>query len=189
MKKDRFVAFFDAIMAIIMTIAVLEFAQPSGVKWSDLKHLGFQVLVYALSFFWLGMMWISIHNLWNHVEYISRGVMVINLIMLFFSSMIPFLVIYVGQNFRESVPQILYGLDVVCITICNYISSELLARHNTYRKSELKSLRLLTVIDICIKSIGFIIGITVYPPAIMISVFIAIILLFINYLLLKKKTQ
>lgn len=63
MKKDRFVAFFDAIMAIIMTIAVLQFAVPAGAKWSDLGDLGFQVLVYAMSFFWLGMLWISIHNM------------------------------------------------------------------------------------------------------------------------------
>ena len=56
MKKERFSAFYDAIMAIIMTIAVLEFKVPTGANWSDLESIGCQILVYALSFFWLGMM-------------------------------------------------------------------------------------------------------------------------------------
>lgn len=127
MKKDRFVAFFDAIMAIIMTIAVLQFAVPAGAKWSDLGDLGFQVLVYAMSFFWLGMLWISIHNMWHKVEYITRGVLVIDIIMLFFTSMIPFFIIYIGM------------------TVC--------------------------------------------PAAVAVSVFVAGIMLLINFMLIKKKKQ
>lgn len=187
MKKDRFVAFFDAIMAIIMTIAVLQFAQPKGVEWIDLKDLSFQVLVYGLSFFWLGMMWLNIHNLWHNVESISRGVIWINIVMLFFSSMIPFLVIYVGQNPTALVPQLLYGVDVICITICNHISTERLIKHNPHLALEVKTLRHSIVLDLGIKVLGIIIGIAVYPPAIMISVFIALIILIVNYLLMKKK--
>ena len=130
MRKDRFEAFFDAVMAIIMTIVVLEFAVPKGTDWSNVKGLMFQVVVYAISFFYLGMMWMNIHTLWHNVEYITRGVMWVNMIMLFFSSMLPFWVVYLGRNFFALVPQLLYGIDVLLITITNFISAELLRKHN-----------------------------------------------------------
>ena len=102
MKKDRFAAFFDAVMAIIITIAVLQFAQPSGTQWQNLRELMYQIIVFAISFFWLGMMWFNIHNLWHDVEKISFGVIWMNMCVLFFSSMIPFFVAYVGMNFNEN---------------------------------------------------------------------------------------
>ena len=84
MRKDRFEAFFDAMMAIIMTIVVLEFAIPHGTAWSDVQKLMFQIVVYAISFFYLGMMWMNIHTLWHNVEYITRSVMWVK-----FSILIP----------------------------------------------------------------------------------------------------
>ncbi len=189
MRKDRFVAFFDAIMAIIMTIAVLQFAVPEGAKWSDLSDLGFQVMVYAMSFFWLGMLWINIHNMWHDVEYITRGVLVINIIMLFFTSMIPFFVIYIGRYFNEPVPQLLYGIDVICVSICNHLSLELLSRQNPQLEASVTSLRRTGAIDLFIKILGIVIGMTVYPPAVAISVFIAGIMLLINFMLMRKRNQ
>ncbi len=188
MRKERFTAFFDAIMAIIMTIAVLEFAQPDGTEWSDLSHLGFQIVVYAISFFWLGMMWISIHNIWDGVEYITKGIMYVNLTMLFFSSMIPFLVIYVGQNINEQIPQFLYGLDVLCITVCNLISIKMLQKANPNFLSQSNVLFRINIFDISAKALGVILCLTVYPPAAMISVFIALFMLGLNIAIIKKKS-
>lgn len=179
MSKDRFVAFFDAIMAIIMTIVVLEFVIPEGTKWSDLSTLGYQVIAYAISFFWLGGMWINIHNLWHGVDTIDRGVLWTNIAMLFFASMIPFLVVYVGRNLAALVPQVLYGIDVLMITICNELSVELLARHHKCVKKQIKSFRISISIDLGIKLVGFIIGITVFPMAIMISVMFAMMFLIV----------
>ena len=179
MKKDRFVAFFDAIMAIIMTIVVLEFVIPDGTKWSDLSNLGYQVLVYALSFFWLGGMWIGIHNLWHDVDIIDRGVLWVNLAMLFFASMIPFLVVYAGRNLTEAVPQILYGADALVITVLNGLSAELLAKHHDCVKALLPSFRKSVIADFAIKAVGVVIGATVFPLAIMISVLVAMILMIV----------
>ncbi len=175
MSKDRFVAFFDAIMAIIMTIVVLEFVIPDGTKWSDLGTLGYQIIAYAISFFWLGGMWINIHNLWHGVDVVDRGVLWTNIAMLFFSSMIPFLVVYVGRNMNELVPQLLYGADVMLVTVCNWLSIELLARHHQCVKRQLPSFRLSMGIDILIKAVGVVVGVTVYPLAIMISVMVAMV--------------
>ena len=179
MSKDRFVAFFDAIMAIIMTIVVLEFVIPSGTNWSDLDTLGYQIFAYAISFFWLGGMWINIHNIWHNVDIIDRSVLWTNIAMLFFSSMIPFLVVYVGRNINEIVPEVLYGMDVLCITVLNEISVELLARHHECVKAKIKSFRLSIIIDIAIKVVGIIFGITVFPMAILISVIVAMIFLIV----------
>ena len=170
MKKDRFVAFFDAIMAIIMTIVVLEFVIPDGTEWSDLSTLGYQILAYATAFFWLGGLWINIHNLWHGVDIVDRGVLWTNIVMLFFVSMIPFFVVYAGRNLGEIVPQILYGADVIMITICNEISVELLARHHSCVKAQIPFFRISVSVDLGIKVIGFIIALTLFPMAIMISV-------------------
>ena len=179
MSKERFVAFFDAIMAIIMTIVVLEFVIPEGTKWSDLTVLGFQVLAYAVSFFWLGGMWIIIHNIWHDVRVLDRGVIWVNIAMLFFSSMIPFLVVYLGRNIGELVPQLIYGIDVLCITFLNELSVELLARHHECVKKEIKSFRISIGTDFLIKVIGIIVGVTIFPPAILISVMLAMIFLIV----------
>ena len=186
MKKDRFVAFYDAIMAIIMTIAVLEFDMPKGASWHDLKGLDFQIIVYALSFFWLGIMWINIHGLWNDVEFVSRHVLFVNICVLFFSSMIPFFVTYTGKNFFEPVPQLLYGIDVIIITICNQISMEFIKKENPKLSKKVEKLRHTAIVDVSVKVIGIIIGMTILPPAIMISVFIAVIVLMVNYFLMKN---
>ena len=187
MRKDRFVAFFDAIMAIIMTIVVLEFVIPSGTEWSDLGVLGYQILAYAVSFFWLGGMWINIHNIWHGVETIDRGVLWVNIAMLFFSSMIPFFVVYVGRNINELVPQLLYGIDVMLIAVFNEISVELLARHHGCVKRQLKSFRISIGIDFCIKAIGIILGIAVFPMSIMISVMLAMVFLIVWRTVIEKK--
>ena len=179
MKKDRFVAFFDAIMAIIMTIVVLEFVIPSGTAWSDLETLGYQIVAYAVSFFWLGGMWINIHNLWHGVDTVGRGVLWTNIAMLFFSSMIPFFVVYVGRNINSLVPQLLYGIDVMLITLCNWASIELLARDHPCVKAQMKSFRISMLADIAIKIAGFIVGVTLFPAAIMVSVMLAMIFLIV----------
>ncbi len=189
MKKDRFVAFFDAVMAIIMTIVVLEFVIPSGTTWADLDVFWFQLLVYALSFFWLGTMWINLHSTWHHVEIITRPILFVNLFTLFFSSLIPFLTVYVGRNISAQVPQLLYGIDVILIILCNQISAELLARENEDIKNRIKMLRSAVAIDETIKLAGVIIGAFLLPQAVLVSTFVSMIFLLIIFSYRKKKRK
>ena len=189
MRKDRFEAFFDAMMAIIMTVVVLEFAIPKGTNWSDIENLMFQVVVYAVSFFYLGMMWMNIHSLWHNVENITRSVMWVNMIMLFFSSMLPFLVVYLGRNFFALVPQLLYGIDVLLITVTNLISAELLNKHNSSLNYGVELLRKGMLLDIGVKIVGMIVAIVWYPPAITISIIVAMVLTSINFAILNKRRR
>ena len=177
MKKDRFVAFFDAIMAIIMTIVVLEFVIPGGTSWNDLETLLFQIIAYAVTFFYLASMWINIHDIWHDIEIISGGILWTNIVMLFFSSMIPFFTVYLGRNLSEIVPALLYGGDILLVTLSNIVSIELLSANNSQIKSNINTYRKLLAIDILIKLIGLILGIFVAAEFVLISVFVAMIFL------------
>ena len=177
MKKDRFVAFFDAVMAIIMTIVVLEFVIPSGTDWSDLTVLAFQIIAYAVSFFWLGGMWINIHGIWQDVEEIDRPILWTNIALLFFASMIPFFTVYFGRNITERVPAMLYSIDVMLITLTNLASIEMLARKNEKIRLNAKRFAVSEFFDLGVKTVGIIVGITVFPSAILISVLVSIVLL------------
>ena len=186
MKKDRFAAFFDAIMAIILTIGVLGFAQPQGANWSDLGELGIQVLTYALSFFWLCVLWVNVHALWHDVEIITKGVMWTNLVMLFFASMIPFLTIYVGNNIGEVVPLSLYAADVIIVSVFNQISNELLWKQNLSIKAAVESNRISAIIGVIIIGVGLVLGITVFPSAIIIAIFVKSVYALVSYIIMKK---
>ncbi|MBO5562065.1 MAG: DUF1211 domain-containing protein [Firmicutes bacterium] len=71
MKKGRVAAFTDAVLAIIMTILVLELEKPSTPALSAVWELKHSFFSYTLSFFWLGSMWVNIHNEWERIEKIS----------------------------------------------------------------------------------------------------------------------
>lgn len=187
MRKDRFIAFFDAILAIIMTIIVLEFVVPDGTDWSDLGTLWFQIIVYAVSFFWLGGMWINIHTLWHDVETIDRSVLFTNIALLFFASMIPFFAVYFGRNITSQVPAILYGADVIIVTLLNELSAEFLAKHNPSVKALLGGFRISIGVDTGIKVVGLIVGILCFPPAVLIGVLAAMAFIAWHRMYLSKK--
>ena len=189
MKKDRFVAFFDAVMAIIMTIVVLEFVIPDGTDWDDLHTVWFQMIAYAVAFFWLGGMWINIHNLWHDLETINHGVLWVNIMMLFFSSMIPFFTVYVGRNMNELVPQLLFGIDVLLITLSNWLSLELLAKRHKQLKETMQPFRIILLIDILIKILGIAIGVAVMPVAIIFSVVLAMVFLMMARIIQERKKR
>ena len=74
MKKERLIAFTDAVLAIIMTILVLELEKPDAPTLEAVWELRQNFFAYFLSFFWLGSLWIALNNLWEKVENISASV-------------------------------------------------------------------------------------------------------------------
>ena len=71
MNKERLAAFMDAILAIIMTILILELKKPETVTLKALWDLKIDFFAYTISFFWLGTMWINLHNEWHKIKYIT----------------------------------------------------------------------------------------------------------------------
>lgn len=179
MNKERATAFTDAILAIIMTILVLDLKEPTSLTWSGLWALRDSYFSYALSFFWLGMMWISIHNEWQHVKQISNITLWANLVLLFWASFFPYTTKIVSANFNNKTAQIMYGAIATLTTISNIWMSHTLTSIEANKQMKAKSIfrqRWLTV-DVVIKFLGIILAATVFPPCAMYAVLFAAIII------------
>ena len=98
MSKERVVAFTDAVLAIIMTILVLDLDKPDPLTWSGFGKLWPQFLAYAFSFFWLGSMWVHLHIEWSGVKLVDQPVLWTSITLLFFCSLIPYSTSLVSGN-------------------------------------------------------------------------------------------
>lgn len=181
MKKDRVAAFTDAVLAIIMTILVLELEKPSAPTLSALWELRHSFFSYTLSFFWLGSMWVNIHNEWERIEKINAKTLWVTLVLLFFCSVIPYATDLVSGDFNNRVTQGFYGIFVMLVTFSNIWLSKTLDKADSNMPKEIMAKRRrLLWIDIAIKVVGLIVSVAVYPPAMMYSVIIAAAFLMIS---------
>ena len=179
MNKERLTAFEDAILAIIMTILVLELKKPAEMTLQGLWDLHANFFAYALSFFWIGLMWVSHHNNWHAVKKINMGTIMLTLCLLFFSSLFPYTTGLVAENFNNATAQAFYGVIIIFISLLNVALS-----FNSNRINPEAHFRLLyttpngiVYLDLAFKVIGLILAVTVYPPAMMMSIFLASTLL------------
>ena len=90
MEKERFLAFTDAIIAIIATIMVLEFKTPDKSGWPALAELTIPLLAYALSFFMIMTVWYNHHQLYRDIKNITPRIFLLNTLWLFIMSFFPF---------------------------------------------------------------------------------------------------
>jgi uncharacterized membrane protein len=107
---SRLEAFSDGVLAIIITIMVLEIRPPREPSLDSLKHLAPVLLSYLLSFTFIGIYWNNHHHLFRVTGQINAGVMWANMHLLFWLSLIPAVTIWVGQAHAESLPAAIYGL-------------------------------------------------------------------------------
>ncbi|MEP6683450.1 MAG: TMEM175 family protein [Parafilimonas sp.] len=110
MGKTRLEAFSDGVIAIIITIMVLELKVPEGANWDALKPLTPVFISYILSFVFIGIYWNNHHHLMHVVKHISAGIMWANLNLLFWLSLVPFATGWLGQNHFEPFPVALYAV-------------------------------------------------------------------------------
>ena len=178
MNKERLAAFMDAVLAIIMTILILELKKPETATIKALWNLRVDFFAYTLSFFWLGTMWVNLHNEWHKIKYITPLIVWVNVVLLFFSSFFPYVTSFVTSYYNSSVAQGFYGIIVLAVTFCNIISGHLIGKANRNDEKSQESLKIRMrwlSIDIIIKIMGLIISCTFYPPAMMISVYITLL--------------
>jgi uncharacterized membrane protein len=109
MTKTRLEAFSDAVIAIIMTILVLELKVPHGTEWPVLKPLIPVFLTYVLSFIYLGIYWNNHHHMLHASDRVNGAVLWANLHLLFWLSLIPFVTGWMGENHFAPEPTALYG--------------------------------------------------------------------------------
>src|SRR5262249_54146682 len=102
------------VIAILITIMVLELKVPHATDWSALKELLPIFLTYVLSFIYLGIYWNNHHHLIHAVQHVSGAVLWANMHLLFWLSLVPFVTGWMGDNHFEAVPVVLYGIVLIC---------------------------------------------------------------------------
>jgi uncharacterized membrane protein len=130
MRKSRMEAFSDGVIAIIITIMVLELKVPHGAEPGALRPLLPVLLSYVLSFVHLGIYWNNHHHLLQVVERIDGPTLWANLHLLFWLSLVPFTTAWMGENDFAPWPVALYGMVLLCAAIAYvFLTRALLARH------------------------------------------------------------
>lgn len=121
MTKNRLEAFSDGVLAIIITIMVLELRVPHGDQLEALSPLLPVFASYVMSFIYLGIYWNNHHHLLHAVKFVNGTVLWANLHLLFWLSLIPFVTSWMGENSFAQVPVALYGVALLMPAIAYYI--------------------------------------------------------------------
>jgi uncharacterized membrane protein len=128
MPKGRVEAFSDGVIAILITIMVLELHTPDGTSWQALRHELSVLLAYALSFVYLGIYWNNHHHMLAAVSRVSGGALWANLHLLFWLSLIPFSTAWVSEHHFPSTPVAFYGIVLLAAAIAYYVLQTMLLR-------------------------------------------------------------
>jgi uncharacterized membrane protein len=110
MTKGRVEAFSDGVIAILITIMVLELRLPHGSDWRSLAALLPTFLAYVLSFVFLGIYWNNHHHMFHAIQHVNGKVLWANLHLLFWLSLVPFVTGWMGETHLAAVPTAVYGL-------------------------------------------------------------------------------
>ena len=128
MEKNRLEAFSDGVIAIIITIMVLEMKVPHGAGLEALKPLLPVFLSYVLSFIYVGIYWNNHHHMLNTAVHVSGGILWANLHLLFWLSLFPFATGWVGENHLDPSPTAAYGVILLMAAIAYYILQQTIIR-------------------------------------------------------------
>ncbi len=121
MTRGRLEAFSDGVIAILITIMVLELKIPHGADWAALRPLLPVFLVYVLSFVFLGIYWSNHHHMFHVIDRVNGAILWANLHLLFWLSLTPFVTGWMGENGFAAVPTAAYGIVLLMAAIAYYI--------------------------------------------------------------------
>ncbi len=121
MTRNRMEAFSDGVIAIIITIMVLEMRAPHEASLAALQPLVPVFLSYVLSFIFVGIYWSNHHHLLHAVEHVNGRILWANLHLLFWLSLVPFVTVWMGVNLFAPVPVAIYGVVLLAASIAYYI--------------------------------------------------------------------
>lgn len=130
MSKGRLEAFSDGVIAILITIMVLELRVPRGDTLAALRPLVPVFVSYVLSFVYLGIYWNNHHHLLQAIQHVDGRTLWANLHLLFWLSLIPFVTAWMGENHFTAVPVALYGVVLLLAAIAYFILVRALIAHH-----------------------------------------------------------
>ena len=139
LTSRRVEAFSDGVMAVIITIMAFEIRPPSGTSLTALRHQMPHLLVYLLSFAYIGIYWNNHHHLLRRTERIDGVVMWANLHLLFWLSLVPVLTEWVGGAYRSTEPAASYGVVALAAAVAYWVLVRTIIRVNGGGEGELAS--------------------------------------------------
>ena len=178
METNRFETFFDAIIAIVITVLVLKIPQPASPTLSAFLKLNTMYVAYFISFLILYNLWYANHNLFRLVDTIDNTTLWIYGIMTFVISLIPYFTIWLANNVYSVAAETMFGVIFIITHILNTLATRAVYRSNPYNKNLNKinhnsyymNLPMILII------LGFVLTYTVYTPGIYFTCLMSIIL-------------
>lgn len=128
MEKNRLEAFSDGVLAIIITIMVLELKQPAGDRLDDFLALAPTILAYLLSFIFIAIYWVNHHHIFHKTEQINVKILWSNIVWLFILSFIPFTTAWVGAHPSAWAPLSIYFANMMLAGVAYHIMYYLIFR-------------------------------------------------------------
>lgn len=177
METGRLEAFYDAIIAIIVTVLVLELPQPASASIASIWAIKTSYFAYLISFLVCTNLWQYHHIIYNHVERIDAKIIWLNVLLMLIVSIVPYLTTFVANNPFSFLTQVLYGIDFILINVILFVMAKLLIKinpDNDYLKESLDVKNALVI-----PSIFFIVGLIAafmgHPIVISICILITIV--------------
>jgi uncharacterized membrane protein len=166
LEKDRLGAFMDAVVAIIMTILVLELERPEQLTWAALWDMRMSFVAYVVSFFGIAVMWTTWHRDWYLLGAVSTQTVWAAILVLFAMSLVPYTTRLVVPDFSNGVAQTLYALVAGLLTLANSFMYAKLAAvsENTSAKPYLSSHARLLSANAGITFLFMLAGMAFWPP-------------------------
>ena len=129
MPTGRLEAFSDGVLAIIITVMVLELNMPQGDHLDDLWHDSrYGLLTYLLSFVYIGIYWSNHHHMFQIVDYVDGSVLWANLHLLFWLSLYPFTTAWLDETHVALTPTVVYGVNLLAAAIAYYLLQQRMMR-------------------------------------------------------------
>ena len=176
-NTNRLEAFYDAIIAIIVTVLVLELPQPATSSLAALLAIKTSYFSYLISFLVCTNLWLYHHLIYNHVEKINTKIIWQNIVVLLIVSLIPYLTVFVANNPFSLLAQGLYGLDFILMNVFLYFMAKSLIDANSDKQEleDVLDVKNALIIPLILFTIGLVIAFSGYPMAISICCLITII--------------
>jgi uncharacterized membrane protein len=133
-SKGRLEAFSDAVIAILMTIMVLELKVPQGTDWTAFEPIIPVFLTYVLSFVLLGIYWNNHHHMFQMTDQINGAMLWANMHLLFWLSLIPFVTGWMGENHFAPLPTAVYGAVLLLSAIAYTILFRVIVAHKSNKR-------------------------------------------------------
>ena len=191
METNRFETFFDAIIAIVITVLVLKIPQPASPTLSAFLDLRVMYVAYFISFLILYNLWYANHNLFQLVETIDNTTLWIYGMMTFVISLIPYFTIWLANNVTSIAAETMFGVIFIVTHILNTLATKAVYRSNPYNKNlqEINHDSYYMNLPLILIFIGFIMTYSGYRPGIYFACLISIILWILIGRLLRRNNN